>query len=618
MPLRQKSSAIIALKDFLAMVQTQYSHTIKEWMSDAGGEYKSDAFLSVLKAKGIKILQSVPFVPQQNGHAERFNRTIMDKEGALRVESCIPQSWWEFSVEHAMNCYNVTPVSHLKWRTPFEALTGKKPDVSRMRVFGCGAYVFIPPTRRHNKLSPKSELMTYLGEVEGMKGYRFMRNGNILFYSAQALFDEELFPRCKTQPRRLTTRVNEPRAVQPPPTNEDALPGPPGPPALPVPWDNFGNETHRPMRSSQRAPPPAPPPRAPAPIPPTHPAPAQPMVIPGIPLGPRSTVQRGSSMETPPRLPLCPRSPIQKLKAPVVRHLPQTRAGPSKRPQTPPAVALPLPQRSPQHPMYRRLRTLSPLRDVREPSPTPALKRSSCLRRPPTCTGNVYGELRDPTDIEQEISHEAQWEHYTSGASSPEDAPPLQLPEDTPSDSPRAATPLEYADPEQGEEEETSPSGSTELSNGTNSSESVEEILFHWQGLNFLVKEGGVHYLNYLLAKADTPNLELPDVSKVREWSYKDLLRLPKSQQKEWMDACHQELDSLHKCDIYDLVNPPPGRRIIHNRWVFDRKTDGWKQAHLVAKGFSQIEGIDYDDIFSPVVRYELVCLIVALAALQH
>jgi Integrase core domain len=63
MLLRQKSSAIIALKDFLAMVQTQYGHTIKEWMSDAGGECKSDAFLSILKAKGIKILQSVPFVP---------------------------------------------------------------------------------------------------------------------------------------------------------------------------------------------------------------------------------------------------------------------------------------------------------------------------------------------------------------------------------------------------------------------------------------------------------------------------------------------------------------------------------------------------------------------------
>jgi hypothetical protein len=189
--------------------------------------------------------------------------------------------------------------------------------------------------------------------------------------------------------------------------------------------------------------------------------------------------------------------------------------------------------------MYRRLRTPSPLREIREPSPTPALRRSMHLRKVPTHTGNVYGESQDPTDIEQDISHEARWEHYTSGASSPEDAPPLQLPEDTPSEPPRATTPLEYANLEQGEQEETSPSGSTESSNGTNSSESVDRILFHWQGLNFLMKEGGVCYLNYLLAKADTPNSELPDVSKVREWSYKDLLRLPTSQQKEWMDACH-------------------------------------------------------------------------------
>jgi transposase InsO family protein len=63
--LRQKSSTIIALKDFLVMVQTQYGRTITEWMSDAGGEYKSDAFLSILKAKGIKILQSISFVPPE-------------------------------------------------------------------------------------------------------------------------------------------------------------------------------------------------------------------------------------------------------------------------------------------------------------------------------------------------------------------------------------------------------------------------------------------------------------------------------------------------------------------------------------------------------------------------
>ena len=145
----------------------------------------------------------------------------MDKESAMHTEACLSPSWWEFSVKHAMHCYNRTPVQRLKWRTPFEAITKHKPDISTMRVFGCGAYVYIPPTRRTNKLSSKSELMVYLGEHEGMKGYRFMRNGNILFYAAQALFDEEIFPRCKTTIRRLTTRIEEPRIDQPPPNRQD-------------------------------------------------------------------------------------------------------------------------------------------------------------------------------------------------------------------------------------------------------------------------------------------------------------------------------------------------------------------------------------------------------------
>jgi len=70
--------------------------------------------------------------------------------------------------------------------------------------------------------------------------------------------------------------------------------------------------------------------------------------------------------------------------------------------------------------------------------------------------------------------------------------------------------------------------------------------------------------------------------------------------------------------DIYGLINPLPGRKIIKNCWVFDVKTDGCKKAHLVAKGFSQVEGIDFNDNFSPVVRYETVQLILVLAALEN
>ncbi len=79
----EKSAAITALKQFIMLVKTQYGADIKEWMSDAGGKSKSDAFLKTLKDVGIKILQSAPHTSQQNGHAECFMCTIMDKAQSM-------------------------------------------------------------------------------------------------------------------------------------------------------------------------------------------------------------------------------------------------------------------------------------------------------------------------------------------------------------------------------------------------------------------------------------------------------------------------------------------------------------------------------------------------------
>ena len=195
--LRKKSDAYTAIIDFLAMVHTQHNVSVKTFMSDAGGEFKSDALTAKFKEMGIKTHTSIPYMHQQNGHAEHLNQTLMENAQALCLDACLPQNWWEFAVEHVVHLYNRTPVQHLAWHTPFEVLNQHKPDILHLQVFGCGAYVFIPEEVRQNKLTPRAEVMTFLGYTSGVKGFKFMRKpNNIIFQAVMVLLDEFMFPNC--------------------------------------------------------------------------------------------------------------------------------------------------------------------------------------------------------------------------------------------------------------------------------------------------------------------------------------------------------------------------------------------------------------------------------------
>ena len=137
--------------------------------------------------------------------------------------------------------------------------------------------------------------------------------------------------------------------------------------------------------------------------------------------------------------------------------------------------------------------------------------------------------------------------------------------------------------------------------------------------LTVLAQEGRVGFINYLLALAISPDDSslLPTISQVREWHSQHILKFPKKEMEEWKTACHEELESLCRHNVFELCDLPHSRKVICSHWVFDVNSDHQKKAQLVAKGFSQKQGIDYNKIFSPVVCFETVRMMLGLSALE-
>ena len=177
--LKSKSSAEVkaAFENFLIKYKIKFEacraagHDVN-WRTDNGGEFMSADLDAFLHEFSVVRSFSTPYAPPQNAHAERMWGIILRCMRTTMAESGISERFWTFAAANAVMLHNSLPSTKLPDSvSPSEALTGKKPDLSRFRVFGCIAWYFLPEHERSsNAAVKKCEPPIDLGVVCALAG----------------------------------------------------------------------------------------------------------------------------------------------------------------------------------------------------------------------------------------------------------------------------------------------------------------------------------------------------------------------------------------------------------------------------------------------------------------
>ena len=172
---KHTSQVLSATCRYIEQMEVQTGRKVKAIRTDNGGEYCSKEMERYLSSKGIRHEKSNPYTPQQNGKAERANRTLLEGTRSLLFDMGVPHHLWGEALLTANYTQNLMPTSaNSDNKSPHEALYGKVPNYSHLWVFGCVAYCHNPAQRREGKLDARSMRMIFVGygQIFGVKGYR--------------------------------------------------------------------------------------------------------------------------------------------------------------------------------------------------------------------------------------------------------------------------------------------------------------------------------------------------------------------------------------------------------------------------------------------------------------
>ncbi|CAI7792350.1 unnamed protein product [Closterium sp. NIES-53] len=194
MPVAKKSDVLREFQRWLVLVEWQTKKSVLSLRSDRGGEFLGKDFTNFVDEKGIVHDLTCPYTPQQNGMAEREMRTAVESVRTMLLHMGVQHHWWHLALRQVVWVRNCLERSTMPpGTTPYQLLTGRKPDLTLARVWGCMVQFMVPVQQRGGKLAPKARWGLHVGVSPESKGWVVLDlTDNKLVTSVEVIFYETL------------------------------------------------------------------------------------------------------------------------------------------------------------------------------------------------------------------------------------------------------------------------------------------------------------------------------------------------------------------------------------------------------------------------------------------
>lgn len=215
--IKHKNEVANCLRIFLNEANTK-GHVIKEFLCDRGREFDNVEVKKILELRGITFRMTMPYTPQQNGSAERENRTLVECARSMIYAKDLPIKLWAEAINTVVYILNRSGSTPVENKVPMEVWCGKEGvNLDHIRVFGTKCYVHVPKQKRQ-KWDKKSNIGYLVGYCSDMAGYRiWLKNENKVILSRDVVFQKESVIRMTVEMSvntdKIGCRITEDRAT---------------------------------------------------------------------------------------------------------------------------------------------------------------------------------------------------------------------------------------------------------------------------------------------------------------------------------------------------------------------------------------------------------------------